>query len=126
MARTTSTLVGEIVEVDVRIGLDPFIGAASLLVDSIDEKDLLNGAALTIIETWLAAHFYCMRDPSASPVSERAGPVAATYQSAVALNLSSTRYGQMAMTLDTTGTLKAISKGKVSVKLTWLGTALET
>ena len=127
MIRTNSTLVGEIIELDPTIGLTPFIAVASALVDDIatytsTHPPDLGSARLTLIETWLAAHFYCMRDPR--PVSEAAGSVSTTYQSKIDLRLFLSHYGQMAATLDTSGYLLTLqeSKGKRTASVTWLGT----
>jgi len=120
MARTTPELVAGIIEVDGSITLDPFILAASVLVDDIAEKSGHSSDRLQLIETWLAAHFYTVRDPR--PTSERASTIEVRYQSAVDLNLNTSHYGQMAMTLDTSGQLRAISAGKRKPSVTWLGT----
>lgn len=121
--RTTAELVAGIIEVDDEIDLAPFISAASQLVDIVDEESDLSETVLTTIETWLSAHFYTLRDPR--PVHERAGSVAQTNQSKVDLGLATSHYGQMAMTLDTSGTLRRISRGQLTATVTWLGTAYE-
>lgn len=122
--RTTAELVGGIIEVNASIPLTPFIAAASSLVDIIesqqDSNNSISAAQLILVETWLAAHFYCMRDPRV--VSEKAGSVSATYQSKVGLKLYLSHYGQMAMSLDTTGILQSLSNGKRVATATWLGT----
>lgn len=121
--RTTAELVGGIIEVDVNISLDPFLTTASTLVDDVELNDSsLTDARLELIERWLAAHFYCMRDPRA--VSERAGPVSATYQSKVDLRLNLSHYGQMAIILDTSGYLRSLSSGRITPSVTWVGTTL--
>lgn len=122
MSRSTSELVGKIIEVDTKIDVDPFIVAASSLVDQVEAATTFSEEKLQLIETWLSAHFYCMRDPRA--VSEKAGPVGQTYQSKVDLNLATSHYGQMAMVLDTSGTLRALSRGRVNVSVKWLGTPI--
>ena len=129
MARTTSTLVAGIIEIDAGIVIDPFILAAGVLVDRIDTADMDNEVAdstLQVIETWLAAHFYAMRDPRRT--QEHAGPVGESFQSKVDLFLSTSHYGQMAMLLDPTGTLAAINAEaaaggvRQTVGVHWLGT----
>jgi len=122
--RTSSTLVAGIIEVDTAIDLEPFITAASALVDDVAAASDLDATRLELIERWLSAHFYCMRDPRTT--QERAGPVGASYQSSVGPNLSTSHYGQMAMTLDTSGTLKTLSRGKIAATVSWLGTESET
>jgi len=123
MARTTAVLVAGIIEWDETIPLDPFILAASALVDDIAVESGHDDARLQLIETWLGAHFYAMRDPRTT--SEKAGPVSADYQSKVDLNLYTSHYGQMAMTLDTSGLLRSISSGKRKAAVYWGGTDLE-
>jgi len=116
-------LMGGVIELDVSIDTAPFILAASALVDQVEAASDFTSATLELIETWLAAHFYCIRDPRV--VSENAGPVGATYQSNVGLFLSLTHYGQMAMVLDTSGTLKGFNTPATAPKIvsvTWLGT----
>lgn len=120
MPRTTQEQVAAIIDLDPSIGLDPFIAAASALVDRIDG---IEDSDALLVETWLAAHFYAMRDPRT--VSERAGSVGATYQSKIGFNLMLSHYGQMAMTLDPTGALRRMSNGTPQTQVFWLGTDLE-
>lgn len=122
MARTTSVLVGGIIELDPAIDLAPFILAATTMIDDIADDSGHSSDRLQLIETWLAAHFYAMRDPRQT--SEKAGPVAASYQSKVDLHLRLTHYGQMAMSLDSSGLLAAMSNGTRG-SVVWLGTPLE-
>lgn len=122
-ARTTVELVGGIIELDDAIDLSPFIEAAAALVDSIEEDDednILTPTRLELVERWLSAHFYAIRDPR--PTSERAGPVSASYQSQVGFGLKLSHYGQMAIVFDATGTLKALSNGLTKATVAWLGT----
>jgi hypothetical protein len=111
--RTTRSLVAGIIEVDLTIvqtdmsGLDPFIDIANELVT---ECCTTTGATylpyrLEMIERWLTAHFYAMRDER--PQMERAGPVAQTFQKVVDTGFEATLYGQQAIRLDTRGGLAA-------------------
>lgn len=121
MPRTSAAAVKGIIEVDSDIDLTPFIEVANALVEEIATPSGHAAIQLELIERWLSAHFYCMRDPRAE--RERAGPVGATYQSKVDLNLATSHYGQMAMVLDTSGELAALSgKTKRTVSVTWAGT----
>lgn len=117
--RTYADLVQAVIQVDPKIELDPFIAAASSLVDIVAANASFSDDLLQQIETWLSAHIYTIRDPRTT--SERAGPVSASYQSAVALGLSTSHYGQMAMILDTSGTLRGLSLGRKKAQVTWLG-----
>jgi len=124
MARTTSDDVRAIIEVDASISLDAFISAATSLVDEIATDSGHSAERLALIETWLAAHFYTVRDPR--PVSEAAGSVSTTYQSRVDLGLATSHYGQMAMALDTSGLLRSIASGRrKTATVTWLGKTRE-
>ena len=133
--RTNATNIKAIIEVDTSIiaadsDLDPFITTANELVTEVC-TGTKNGptpaytvARLELIERWLSAHFYAIRDPRSK--SEKAGSVAVTYQGKTDLNLSLTHYGQQSMMLDTNGGLSRLDKGKgLAATVLWLGTAKE-
>lgn len=127
MARTTDELIEGIIDVDSAITLTPFITAANMLVTEFctNLDNDYTDAQLVVIETWLSAHFYTVRDMRAE--SEKAGPVSEKFQSKVDLGLSTSHYGQMAMTLDFRGGLASLNEkiknGKSStIGFTWLGT----
>src|SRR6266576_2605872 len=106
MPRTTSAAVAGIVEVDANISLVPFIETASALVDDVEKGSLHDVVRLELIERWLSAHFYTVRDPRV--VLERVERIEQTFQSKVGLHLETSHYGQQAMILDTSGVLRAI------------------
>lgn len=125
MVRTTDALVKGIIEVDDDISLTPFIDIANELVTECCIAGEHSDSRLKLIETWLAAHCYTVRDMRAE--SEKAGPVSEKKQSKVDLGFDTSHYGQMAMRLDTEGGLAALNKkskegGGVTVGVTWLGT----
>lgn len=123
MIRTTDTAVKAIIEVDPRIDLTPFIETGSAVVDNLhaaDSKTLLDDVRLELIERWLSAHFYAIRD--ARRTGDTAGDVSATYESKVDFGLKLTRYGQQALILDTTGYLNSLNSAKlINASVTWLG-----
>lgn len=126
MARTTAVLVRGIIETDDTSipDLDPFIEVANELVTELCTDSSYSTTRLELIERWLSAHFYAIRDPR--PSSEKAGPVSVNYQYKVDLNLYVTTYGQQAAILDTAGNLAALNKRmkdgtKSSPTLVWLG-----
>jgi hypothetical protein len=126
--RTTAALVAAIIEVDPSIDLDPFIFTASELVTEVCAIAGYTVERLELIERWLSAHFYAIRDPRTT--NEKAGSVGASYESKVDLNLALTRYGQQAMLLDTQGGLAALNKslaggGRIVASVAWLGTVPE-
>lgn len=127
MARTTSELVEGIIEVEASIILTPFIAAANTLVTKCctDLDEDYTAAQLIQIETWLAAHFYTVRE--GRTIREKAGSVSEEKQSKVDLGFSTSHYGQMAMTLDYFGGLAALNETikngtSNTVGVTWLGT----
>ncbi len=124
--RATDALVEGVIEVDSAITLTPFITAANAIVTECctDLTVDYTAAQLVIIETWLAAHIYTIRDMRAE--TEKAGPVSEKFQSKVDLGFDTSHYGQMAMRLDWKGGLAAlneqIKKGtKKTPLMTWLG-----
>tara|TARA_R110002020_G_scaffold12409_6_gene45515 strand:- start:20659 stop:21072 length:414 start_codon:yes stop_codon:yes gene_type:complete len=131
MARTTVANIKAIIEVDLTIiavdaDMDAFIDVANELVTEMctgsnGPTTAYSAARLELIERWLAAHFYAIRDPRVK--SEKAGPVGVNYQEKVDLNLKLTSYGQQAMMLDTNGGLRSIDQNKAyQVQVLWLGT----
>lgn len=120
--RTNETLVAGIVEWDsVAVpDLSPFIDIANQLVDEICVPLGYSEARLLSIETWLAAHFYAVRDPRTT--YEMVRSIAQNYESKVDLGLNLTRFGQQAMLLDTKGGLRSLDQGKTKViQFKWLG-----
>jgi len=126
--RTTPEEVGEIIELapNSEIKIAAFIEAASGLVDHVELKDtdnVLSTTVLATIERWLAAHFYAHRDQQFSQESK--GKTSGTYQGKTGMGLSSTQWGQAAMTLDLTGELAKLDQqsdeGKKKASMVWLG-----
>lgn len=125
MARTTSILVGGIIELDSSITVTPFIEAANALVTEVCPAASYDATRLELIERWLSAHFYTVRDMRAE--SEKAGPVSEKKQSAVDLGFDTSHYGQMAMRLDTKGGLARLNQqakkgGNMPISVSFLGT----
>ena len=127
--RTTYEAVIKIIEIDATVTADlvPFIEVANMLVTDIctDYDTAYTDAKLELIERWLSAHFYAIRDQRKD--TERAGPVSERNQYMVGLNLDQTIYGQQAKLLDTNGGLAALNKrmrtGLVATpSLEWVGT----
>ena len=132
--RTIALAVKKLVEVDETINegdISPFIETANALVEECcatatkgDGTPYYTDARLELIERWLSAHFYVMRDQAIA--SEKAGPVSANYQYDVGKMLQGSRFGQQAITLDTYGGLAALSKSMEEGQtgrpgVTWLG-----
>ncbi len=93
------------------------INTAHHMVDDRLASLSLGTDLLHDIELWLSAHFVAVREPRA--MSERIGN---EYQVSYQLNsngmgLEATTYGQQALALDYTGTLKALGKQKASLQV---------
>lgn len=130
MIRTTADAVKKLVEVDATISVDlePFIATASALVDDVvatakkaDGSSYYTTDRLELIERWLSAHFYTIRDNRVA--NEKVGPVATAYQYDVGRNLSSSMQGQTALVLDTAGGLASLSKKAEEGKPRFVGVA---
>jgi hypothetical protein len=115
--RTTADEVKKLVEVDANVSSDlaPFILSASLLVDKVvavalddDGAAFYTAEELELIERWLSAHFYTIRDNRIA--SEGVKSLTASYQYAIGKGLASSMQGQTAMMLDRRGGLAALSK----------------
>jgi hypothetical protein len=129
--RTTSEAVEAIIETDVAIDLTPFIAAASLLVNTHCEakNSAYTATELEMIERFLSAHIYTLRDPR--PTRDSVRNLDTTYQSKVDLYFCTSHYGQMALLLDWYGGLAALEEsvkkgGYRTIGITWLGTKSET
>jgi hypothetical protein len=124
---TTAEQVAEIVELDATISLTPFITVAEELVSELCLDSGYSTDRLTLIATWLTAHFYCVRDPRATSESV-SGAMSQSYQLWTGQNLQSTEFGQTALSLDTKGNLLKLNnqlnnnKGKQPCGITTLMT----
>lgn len=125
--RTNDAAVGGIIDVDSTISLTPFIEVASAIVTKHCTNTDFTDEELELIERWLSAHFYAIRDPRRE--SDRASVVSKKIESKVDLGFDVTRYGQMAMRIDWSGALAALNEqakqGKMTASITWLGTPVE-
>ena len=124
MARTTPEQVGLIVELDEDIDITSPITMANELVTEVCSGKGYTDARMELIERWLAAHFYVIRDPRAS--SESAGVSQSYANPSVGMMIHGTKEGQQALLLDTAGGLASLSKGMEAgaakrVGVTWVG-----
>jgi len=104
---------------DTSVDMTPFINAAHIIID-----EDLNGAALSAarkkqVELFLAAHFYVVVREKGGITREVIGDAEERYQvmppSALG-GLSTTRYGQQAIALDTTGKLGASATNPIKAQ----------
>lgn len=118
--RTTESLVEGIIETEVSIPLDPFIEVANALVNEVCLNSSYTETYLELIERWLAAHFYAVRDNRRD--TEQVGSVRERFQYKVDLDLRVTIYGQQALLIDFKGNLRRLTEGTIGgVDIFWLG-----
>src|SRR5215218_6789945 len=98
--RTTEEAVELIIEVDEDISLTPFIEVASNIIDRVCVDSSYDDATLELIERWLSAHFYAVRDPRVQQESVE-GIMQQFAISVKSSGFSSTPYGSQAMLIDT-------------------------
>lgn len=94
----------------------PFIVAAQSLYDAT-VGDALPDAHGSSVLTWLAAHFVAVSDPRESKESTGTSSWSFEGKNHTGMGLSSTQYGQMAMTMDTSGRLRASESKKARFKV---------
>lgn len=107
---------------DESISLDPFIEIANIVTDDVAAQDTgstLSSARLIAIEKYLAGHFYRGRDHALA--DETTGDASGRYTEQFGKSLAGTPEGSRAIFLDTTGYLRKLSDGKVTVGGSWLG-----
>ena len=126
--RTTAILVGEIIAVNASISLTPFIEVASAIVTKHCTHVDFTAAELELVERWLSAHFYRMRELQVA--EKRAAPVSQSFNSVLYTGFDNSTYGQMAMRIDWSGALSALNEqakkgGLLTAGITWLGTPVE-
>jgi len=121
MARTTVAKVRLVIDTDTDIPdatIDQHITTANVITNNLLDQDtanLLNSSTLTEIETYLAAHFYALRDLQYQ--QKKTGDASATFQGKTDMGFNATLWGQQAMALDITNNLNSSR-----AQLVWLGT----
>jgi hypothetical protein len=121
--RTTERAVKSILggHYDGTTGLQPFIDTASSLVDDIAVADSsISASRLELIERWLAAHYYEHADPITA--SRSTGGASGQFQGRTDMGFDSTKYGQEAKRLDSSGLLVKLDQPlRPKAGCVWLG-----
>ncbi len=112
MARVTDSEVKAIVDTE-RDTL-PFIDTATLIVDEDIPSGILTDERLKQVELYLTAHFVTLVEERGNLRKTRIGDSSEEYDNKVGVGLLGTRYGQQAIALDTTGTLRGMSTSQQS------------
>jgi hypothetical protein len=92
--------------------------AHAIIVDDLGDKGHTQ-ARFTLIEIYLALHFAAIMYPV--PSFEGAKNVQESAQYKVDMGLNFTKFGQQAILLDTSGTLKGMATGRSATGITHLG-----
>lgn len=112
--RVTSADVKAII--DTPLDVCSFISTANLLVDELLLDEGMSDELLHQIELYLAAHFAALTEERGGLIRSSTGDSAETFDDVYGMGFQLTRYGQQAMIMDTSGTLKEIqeqgAKGK--------------
>jgi len=110
MALRVSTVeVKQIIEVEAGIDVLPFIETANNIVEDELVGTVLSADRLVQIELYLAAHFTSIMIERGQLRRTGTGDATEVYAGKFTQGFGLTRYGQMAMSLDTTGTLSDLS-----------------
>lgn len=114
MSYTTPQAVQALLADDYNLTTDlqQFIDSADVVIQRMitcatNKNVTFSGNELEIIERWLSAHMYCVSNPQYQ--SEATGGISVSYTGQTTMHFESTRYGQMAINLDFSGCLNAIS-----------------
>ena len=109
--RVTDVEVKEIVETSK--DTTSFIHTANAIVEEHLVPLTLSVTMLTKIELYLSAHFVALTEERGGLLRSSLGESAETYADIYEEGFRSTRFGQQAIALDTTGTLAQLSNQKL-------------
>jgi len=108
-ASTTPEAVEAIVETELNVA--PFIATAEALY-AAQVGNALPDALGSQVLAYLAAHFVAVTDPRERQEAVATGSWSFEGKQGTGTGLASTQFGQMAMSLDTTGKLRKVDKVK--------------
>ena len=90
---------GEVVDLYV------FMQSANVIVDDLLSTSSLSTGVLGLIEMYIAAHLYTVTEERGSLAAETVGDATERYHNTYKAGFGSTRFGQQAVVLDSTGIL---------------------
>lgn len=112
--RTTGDKVKEIMETTLQeFEIEPYIVSANALVENALTGKGLPNILLAEIERWLTAHMIAMTRDRVTK-REEAGTAKVEYAGEWKMSFDATSYGQMAMSLDISGTLRNLMSKKIA------------
>jgi hypothetical protein len=108
--RATEAEVRDLLDVPATEVVTPYLADANIIVTEELGTSSLTADRLKLIEKFLAAHFYILAKEGGGITHERVGESEQRYAAAgLREGFSSTRWGQQATVLDTTGALRRLS-----------------
>ena len=116
MARVTDADLRKVIDIPTSTDTSVFIGVANRYVDAHLLPEGLTEAELTDIELFLAAHFAALTVERGGLTSEKIGDTEESYANVYKAGIHSTRYGQAAIALDTTGKLASMGSGNLKAE----------
>lgn len=112
MSRVTAAEVKEVIETEVTDSVvEAYILYAATIVDDYLSDSSLTASALKEIERYLTAHAISV-STARQAIGQEVGPVKQKFSDIFGTGFNSSTYGQMAMSLDSTGTLAELSSTK--------------
>lgn len=116
--RVTASEVKEIIQTTIEDSVleSNHIATASLMVDEHLLDIGLSAPMLARIELYLAAHFVALTEERGGLTRERLGDGDESLANVYSSGLNSTRYGQTALSLDSTGTLTQVAQTTLKAK----------
>lgn len=122
--RVTAQNVKDVI--DTKLGeteIDLCILTAHVLInDEVAPKGTLSTERLELIELYLSAHFVTLRDRRVASQNLADGSTL-SYEGQTGLYLTSSHYGQTAILLDSTGTLKTLQAPRKNASITVVSSA---
>ena len=117
-ARVTSEEVREVVSTELsdNVILTNMIDTANAVVDTHLLAAGVTEKILTKIELYLAAHFVALTEEGGGITRSKMGDADESYANVYEAGFKSTRYGQMALSLDFTGLLAAGSQTSLTAQ----------
>lgn len=112
MARVTATKVKEVVNTSIADDVinRNHIATATAMVDEHLVGSGLSDTLLEKVELYLAAHFVALTEEGGALTRNKLGDADTSYANIYSQGLNSTRFGQQALSLDSTGTLSRVAQ----------------
>ena len=92
------------------------IDTANVLVDTYLAASGLSESVLEKIELYLAAHFVALTEEGGGITRKKIGDADESYANIFEEGFRSTRFGQNALALDSSGTLASVTQTKLSAR----------